>query len=168
MNNFHCWGPYCNCEMHEQYFWFKLPSGQELCRLKFYRWYLWSSRPQYQSWHLTPCCGLNMEKPTPALKRVEDLGNSYDLNSKRAITLPLEILQEIFMAPIHYIEGDIWHPIVGLRCRISPRHLIELKARVMPLTFKPPSGQELCRWEFYRILKDKMLLSCDLRELLLQ
>jgi hypothetical protein len=39
------------------------------------------------------------------------------LNPKWTRTLPLGILQKII------IEVDIWHPAVGLRCRIPPRQL---------------------------------------------
>jgi hypothetical protein len=35
---------------------------------------------------------------------------------------------------ISNIKVDIWHPTVGLRCRIPPRHLSQLKARAIPLT----------------------------------
>jgi hypothetical protein len=37
---------------------------------------------------LTPCCGLEVQKPTQALKSVKDSGNTFDLISKWAITLP--------------------------------------------------------------------------------
>jgi hypothetical protein len=37
---------------------------------------------------LTPCCGLEVQKPTQALKSVKDLGNTLDLHPKWAITLP--------------------------------------------------------------------------------
>jgi hypothetical protein len=28
---------------------------------------------------------------------------------------------------------DIWHPVMGLRCRIPPSHLRQLKTRAIPL-----------------------------------
>jgi len=31
------------------------------------------------------------------------------------------------------IEFDIWHPTVGLRCTIPPKHLSQLKAWTIPL-----------------------------------
>jgi hypothetical protein len=37
---------------------------------------------------LTPCCGLEVQKPTQALKSVKGLGNTFDLNPKWARTLP--------------------------------------------------------------------------------
>ena len=43
---------------------------------------------KYQSWYLTPCCGLEVRKPTQALKSVKDPGNILDWNPKWARTLP--------------------------------------------------------------------------------
>jgi hypothetical protein len=37
---------------------------------------------------LTPCCGLEVQKPTQALKSVKGPGNTFDLNPKWARTLP--------------------------------------------------------------------------------
>jgi hypothetical protein len=37
---------------------------------------------------LTPCCGLEVQKPTQALQSVKGPGNTFDLNSKWARTLP--------------------------------------------------------------------------------
>ena len=43
---------------------------------------------KYQSWYLTPCCGLEVQKPTQALKSFKGPGNTFDLNSKWSRTLP--------------------------------------------------------------------------------
>jgi hypothetical protein len=37
---------------------------------------------------LTPCCGLEVQKPTQALKSVKNPGNTFDLNPKWSRTLP--------------------------------------------------------------------------------
>jgi hypothetical protein len=37
---------------------------------------------------LTPCCGLEVQKPTQTLKSFKDLANTFDLNPKWARTLP--------------------------------------------------------------------------------
>jgi hypothetical protein len=37
---------------------------------------------------LTPCCGLEVQKPTQELKSVKDPGNTFDLNPKWSGTLP--------------------------------------------------------------------------------
>jgi hypothetical protein len=42
----------------------------------------------YQSWYLIPCCGLEVQEPTQALKSVKGQGNTFDLNPKWARTLP--------------------------------------------------------------------------------
>ena len=58
--------------------------------------------------------------------------------------------------PLHNLFSNIkvviWHPAVGLRCIIPPRHLSQLKTRAIPLTYAQ-SGQELCRpwYIFYGI-----------------
>jgi hypothetical protein len=47
---------------------------------------------------LTPYCGLEVQKPTKALKSVKGPGNTFDLNSKWARTLPSLIY---FSSDIH-------------------------------------------------------------------
>jgi hypothetical protein len=37
---------------------------------------------------LTPCCGLEVQKPTQALKSVKGPGNTFDLNPMWSRTLP--------------------------------------------------------------------------------
>jgi hypothetical protein len=48
----------------------------------------------------------------------------------------LAIFHGIFIGslPNPNIKVDILHPAVGLRCRIPPRHLSQLKARAITLT----------------------------------
>jgi hypothetical protein len=41
-----------------------------------------------KSWYLTPCCGLEVQKPTRALKSVKDTDNAFHLSPKWARTLP--------------------------------------------------------------------------------
>jgi hypothetical protein len=45
------------------------------------------------------CCGLEAQNPIQALKSVKKPCNTYHLNLKWARTLPLGILQEIFIDP---------------------------------------------------------------------
>jgi len=49
---------------------------------------------------LTPCCGLEMQKPTQALKSIKGPGNTFDLNLKWARALPLGMFHRIFIEPI--------------------------------------------------------------------
>jgi hypothetical protein len=37
---------------------------------------------------LTPCCGLEVQKPTQALKSVKGPGNTFDINHRWSTTLP--------------------------------------------------------------------------------
>jgi hypothetical protein len=106
---------------------------------------------KYQCWYLTHCCGLEVQKPTQALKSVKGPGNTFDWNTKWSRTLPSLIYLSWDIYRDHpsliffsNIKVDIWHPIVGLRCRNPLSHLSQLKARAIPLT-KTTRGQEICR-----------------------
>jgi hypothetical protein len=94
------------------------------------------SKSKYRSWYLTPCCGLEVQNPTQSLKSVKGPGNTFELCPKWDRTLPSfsNFSWDIHSPPNPNIKVDIWHPAVGLRCRISPRHLSQLKARPIPLT----------------------------------
>jgi hypothetical protein len=76
----------------------EVSSVQELCRPWYiFMGYLQRTPPlhnlffKYQSWYLTPCCGLEVRKPTQALKLVKDQGNTFDWNPKWTKTLPFSI-----------------------------------------------------------------------------
>jgi hypothetical protein len=64
---------------------------------------------------LTPCCGLEVQKPTQALKSVKGPGNSFDLNLKWARTMPSGIknVMEYLYRPhsrvsnINFEEGSL-------------------------------------------------------------
>ena len=43
---------------------------------------------KYQSWYLTPCCGLEVQKTTQALQSVKGPGNTFDWHPKWSRTLP--------------------------------------------------------------------------------
>jgi hypothetical protein len=76
-----------------------------------------------------------------------DSGNTFNVNPKLARSLPSLIYfsWDIYRDPLHNcfsnIKVDISHPAVGLRCIISPRHLRQLKTRVIPLMETVP------RWD---------------------
>jgi len=48
---------------------------------------------------LTPCCGLEVQNPTQALKSVKGPGNTFDLNapSGKELCPPLAIVHGIFI-----------------------------------------------------------------------
>ena len=132
--------------------------AKTLPSLIYFSWDIYRDAPvnkqnfKYQSWYLTPYCGLEVQKPTQALKSVKRPGNIFDWHCNWARTLPslIYVCNGIFIETtslhkqISNIKVDIWHPTVGLRCRHTPRHLSQLKAREIPL-IGTPSGQELCR-----------------------
>jgi hypothetical protein len=55
---------------------------------------------------LTPYCGLEVQKPTQALKSVKDPGNTVDINHKWSRTLPslIYFAWDIYRAPFHKKE----------------------------------------------------------------
>jgi hypothetical protein len=107
----------------------------------YFSWDIYRDPPpqnkfKYQSWYLTPCCGLEVWKPTLALNSVKDPGNIFDWSPKWARTLPslIYVLWDIYrdLPSIIFfsnIKVDIWHPAVGLRCGNPPWHLNQLKTR---------------------------------------
>jgi hypothetical protein len=50
---------------------------------------------------LTPCCGLEVQKPTQALKSVKDPANTFDLKPMWSRTLPslIYVLWDIYIDP---------------------------------------------------------------------
>ena len=123
---------------------------QELCRPWYivYGIFIEPLSPQlffkYQSWYLTPCCGLEVHYPTYALTSVKDPDNIFNLSPKWARTLPFLIYfsWDIYRGPILHnifsdIKVDIWHPAVGLRYIIPPRHLSQLRTRTIPVICRP-------------------------------
>jgi hypothetical protein len=54
------------------------------------------------------------------------------------------VLNNLYRAPhqtfFSNISVDIWHPAVGLRCIIPPRHLSQLRTRAIPLTYPKVGG----------------------------
>jgi hypothetical protein len=60
---------------------------------------------KYQSSFLTPCCGLEGQKSTQKLKSVKDLGNTFDLSSKWARTLP----SLIYLSWDKIVEGGLYY-----------------------------------------------------------
>jgi hypothetical protein len=50
-------------------------------RSRDFMWRHFRSGPlQYQSWYLTPCCGLELHYPTKALTSIKGSGNIFDIN----------------------------------------------------------------------------------------
>ena len=89
---------------------------------------------KYQSWYLTPCCGLEVQNPTLTLKSVKGLGITFELNPRWERTLPSfgNFAWDIHRVPPNSNNKvDIWHSAVDLRCRIPPRHLDKIKTRVI-------------------------------------
>jgi hypothetical protein len=75
----------------------KAQSGQELCRPEYILHEMFIETPlhkakfKYQSRYLTHCCGLEVQKPTQALKSLKGTDNTFDVNPKWARTLPSRI-----------------------------------------------------------------------------
>jgi hypothetical protein len=56
---------------------------------------------------VTTCCGLEVQNPIQALKSVKGLRNTCEFNTKLGRTLPMGILQEIFIEPAPNFEVKI-------------------------------------------------------------
>jgi hypothetical protein len=89
---------------------------------------------------LTLYCGLEVQKPTQALKSVKGPANTFDFNPKWSRTL--------LISHEKYIKDDKVLDHLGLKLKVFPGSLTDLSAWVgfctIPLT-STPSGQELCR-----------------------
>jgi len=92
---------------------------------------------------LTPCCGLEVEKPTQALKSVKGPGNTFDLNPKWARTLPSFIEnplpQKTFKYQSWYLTPccgfEVQKPSQALKSVKGPGNTFELNpkwARTLP------------------------------------
>ena len=73
---------------------FDLKWERALQSLVYFSWDIYGDPPspqcfffKYQSWYLTLCCGLEVQKPTQALKSDKYPGNTFDLNPSCARTL---------------------------------------------------------------------------------
>ena len=71
-----------------------------------------------------------MQNLIQALKSVKGPDYTFDLNPKWSWTFPsvANFSWNNYRSPNPNIKVDIGHPVVGLRCRIPPRHLSQLKA----------------------------------------
>jgi hypothetical protein len=122
--------------------------------VKYQHWYLiflyGGEKIKYQCWYLTPCCGLEVHKPTQELKSVKGPGNTFDWHPKWERTLPSLIYfsWDIYRDPpsIKKIKYQCWYltPCCGLEVQKPTQALSQLKTRPIPL-IETPSGQELCR-----------------------
>ena len=68
--------------------------ARTLPSLTYFSWDIYRDPPfflfffKYQSWYLTPYCGLEVQRPTQALKSVKGPGNTFDLIPRWSRTLP--------------------------------------------------------------------------------
>jgi hypothetical protein len=85
---------------------------------------------KYQCWYLTPYCGLEVQKPTQALKSVKGPGNTFDLNPKWWRTLPSLIYfsWNIYRAHLHKkkikYQSWYWTPCCGFEVQ-KPTHVLK-------------------------------------------
>jgi hypothetical protein len=85
------------------------PSGQELCRPLnifheiFIGTILQKRKFKYQSWYLTPYCGLEVQKHNQALQSVKGPDNTFEWNPKWERTLPSLI----------YVSWDIYSDLLS-------------------------------------------------------
>jgi hypothetical protein len=156
-----------NIKVHISHLWLKPQVSKNFASVIYCSWDIYRDPLQknvfkYQSWYLTPCCGLEVQKPTQALMSVKGPGNTLDINPKWGRTLPFFIYfwwdinrdpppQNIFSN----IKVDFLHPAVGLRYRKPPRHLSQLKAQEIPFDLNSKWARTLPSliyflWDIYR------------------
>ena len=102
-----------------------------------FSWNIFKVPPQnkskYQSWYITPCCGLEVQKHPKVFKSVKGPGNTFEINPKWegiwscVINLSWDIYR-VRPQKNQQVKVDIWHHAVGLWCRNPPRYLRELKS----------------------------------------
>jgi len=100
--------------------------GQE-GKLHTFRRNIYITPSPYRSCHLTPYCGLEVYNLTEALKSAKGLGNTFDLNHIWSRTLPLVILQEIFIGPIPQYRSWNLTPCWGLKVQNPTQALKQVK-----------------------------------------
>jgi hypothetical protein len=95
---------------------------------------------KYQNWYLTPCCGhINFDIWIWG----DPIYIPWILPKEGKVLCHLGLKSKVMagpltdLTPFHNffpnIKIDIWHPAVGLRCIIPPRHWSQLKTRAIPL-----------------------------------
>ena len=117
---------------------------------------------KYQSWYLTPCCGLEVQKPTQALLSVKGDGNTFDWGPKWARTLPSlrYIFHGIFIeTPLHKrkFKYQSWYltPCFGLEMQNPIQALQSVKGPVSTFDWNPKLARTLpsliyFSWDIYR------------------
>jgi hypothetical protein len=104
-----------------------------------------------QCWYLTPCCGLEVQKPTQALQSVKGPGNTFDWNPKWSRTLPFLIYfsWNIYRDPslhnfffkyqswylTHYCGLEVQKPTQALKSVKGPGNTFDIKhkwSRTLP------------------------------------
>jgi hypothetical protein len=100
---------------------------------------------------LTPCCGLQVQKPTQALKSVKDPGNTFDINHTWSRTLPsliyfLWVMEGgLYKYPTKkYIKDGKFLDHLGLKSKVLPGPLTDLGVWV---GFCRSSSQQSVKYE---------------------
>ena len=121
---------------------------------------------KYQSRYLTPCCGLEVQKPTQALTSVKGPCITYDLNPKWARTLPLGIVHGIFieppLPPQNKFKCQSWYltPCCGLEVQKPTQPLKSVKGPGITFDLIPKCERTLSpvgnfSWDMYRVRPKK-------------
>ena len=122
---------------------------------------------KYQTWYWTPCCGLEMQKPTQALKSVKDQGNYFDINPKWEWTLPSagNCSMDIYRVPLQKrSKYQSWYltPCCGLEVQKLTQTLKSAKDQGNTFDINPNWERTLSSagnfaWDIYRVSLQKRL-----------
>ena len=136
--------------------------------LIYFSWDIYRESPIHkkksknQSWYLTLCCGLEVQKPTQALKSVKGPGNTFDLNPKWSRTLPSLIYfsWDIYRDPpssIKKIKYQSWYltPCCGFEVQKPTQELKSVKGSGNTFDWHPKWARTLpsliyFSWDIYR------------------
>ena len=116
---------------------------------------------KYQSWYLTSYCGLEVEKPTQALKSVKGSGNTIDINTKWSRTLPSLIYCSWAIYRDHpsikKIKYQCWYltPCCGLEVQKPTQALLSVKGPGKTFEWNPKWARTLLSliyfsWDIHR------------------
>jgi phage shock protein PspC (stress-responsive transcriptional regulator) len=98
---------------------------------------------KYQSWYLTPYCGLEVQKPTQALQSIKGPANTFDWNPKWVRTLPSLIYfsWDIYRDTLHKrkFKYQSWYltPYCGLEVQKPTQSLQSVKGPANTFNWNP-------------------------------
>jgi hypothetical protein len=118
--------------------------GKNFASLIYFSWDIYRDplhkrKFKYQSWYLTPYCGLEVQKPTQALLSVKCPANTVDWSPKWVRTLPSLIYfsWDIYRDHLHKINFKYLTPYYGLEVQKPTQALQSVKCPAITFDWNP-------------------------------